>query len=275
MWLDRFNLKKSSADIQQTMFNRLYVSMRGEDWADWHTEATDESVLVLEGKAVCEVLLGDRIQKVELHEYKSGKSFYCRMPARKPHRVMVEGQVQIVRGTTRNPDIVRADDIPALPQVNGDRTMRMLRTGTEAFHVTEPVVTVGKAEISQLKNEIEWTPRTRIRLCAHKNANDLIHEMFVLYTNKTYIQPNKHIAKDETFHILEGEASFITYNDSGDVQDIVELGDYQSGKAFYFRVPEGMYHSVIMHSDYLVIHEATPGPYDRSATVWASWAKPQ
>lgn len=153
--------------------------------------------------------------------------------------------------------------------------IRMLRTSEEAFHTSDRLVAVSHAEIDVLKAELPATNRKRIRLCCHPNSHAWMHEMFVLYTKQTYIQPNKHLAKDETFLILEGEADFIFYTESGDVSKIIPLGTPESGKTFFVRVPQGVYHSVVMHSDYLVIHEATPGPYDREHTVWAPWAKSQ
>jgi cupin fold WbuC family metalloprotein len=123
-----------------------------------------------------------------------------------------------------------------------------------------------------LKSQVHQTRRKRTRLCAHPGIENTLHEMFVIYTSKTYVKPNKHLNKDESLHILEGEADFIFFDEQGDITKVIPLGDYHSGRQFYCRVPAFAYHSMIMRTDTLVIHEATPGPFVRSDTVWAPWA---
>jgi cupin fold WbuC family metalloprotein len=94
----------------------------------------------------------------------------------------------------------------------------------------------------------------------------------VVYTGMTYVRANLHMGKDESLHILEGEADFIFFDNHGNIIDVIELGDKHSGKNFFIRVPQGVFHTIIMKSDYLIIHEATPGPFDSSETLWASWS---
>ena len=106
----------------------------------------------------------------------------------------------------------------------------------------------------------------------HQTDDDLLHEMFVVYTGMTYVRANKHIGKDESLHILEGEADFVFFDDDGNIIEIVPLGSKSSNKNFFVRVPQGVFHTIIMKSDVLVIHEATPGPFNREETLWASWS---
>ena len=150
--------------------------------------------------------------------------------------------------------------------------LRMKRTGEEVFVADEPVASVGQKEMNLLKTTVHTTSRKRIRLCIHTDIENTLHEMFVVYMSMTYVKPNKHIGKDESLHILEGEADFIFFDDNGNITDIIPLGDRQSGRRFYIRVPATVYHTLIMKSETLVIHEVTPGPFRREDTVWAPWA---
>lgn len=233
----------------------------------------DQGFLVLDGHYFVETDAGSlHAAPYDVYEQNSGRlsPFYFRIPANAKYRMFGNG---IYQHAMPGPASERRECTP--DNCVDLKPIRMIRTSEEAFHISDPIVTVSRREINVLKAELPNTARKRIRLCCHANSLVRLHEMFVLYTKQTYIQPNKHLAKDETFLILEGEADFIFYSDSGDVTKIIPLGSPESGRAFFVRVPQGVYHSVVMHSDFLVIHEATPGPYDREHTVWAPWAKSQ
>lgn len=150
--------------------------------------------------------------------------------------------------------------------------MRMNCLSPEAYVVDASIVAVGPSEIAFLKDKVLKSPRKRTRLCAHTSTEDKLHEMFVVYTGSTYVRPNLHCGKDESLHILEGRADFVFFDEHGNVTEVVRLGDSASGLPFYCRVPAEIYHTVLMRSDRLVIHEATPGPFRREDTLWASWA---
>lgn len=149
--------------------------------------------------------------------------------------------------------------------------MHLIRVSEEAFFTTDKPAVVGPDEIAQLKALVNSTARKRIRICTHPNVSDRHHEMFIAYTRDTNMKPNKHLAKDETVTVLEGEGDLIFYNDTGDVLQIIPLGPYGSGRAFYARIPADTWHAIVASSDILVMHEATPGPYIREHTVWAGW----
>lgn len=223
-----------------------------------------ESCLVVSGAAIYQTTAGC----LKLSEYGS-EAFYARLSRDISHQLDINGIVQHTTAGPFNRDCEIVDKCEV--SFKERQLSRMVRVSEEAFFAVDDVVLVGKSHIDRLKAELPNTSRKRIRLCTHSNVNDSLHEMFVLYTKDTHIQPNKHLGKEETFHILEGEADFIFYNDTGDVTKIIPLGTKESGRSFFVRVPEGVYHTVAMTSDYLVIHEATPGPYVREHTVWAPW----
>lgn len=151
--------------------------------------------------------------------------------------------------------------------------MKLVRTSEEAFYAVgdgEPIH-ICNADIEALKAIVHGCARKRVRICTHSNVDDALHEMFVCYTKETQIAPHKHVGKDETFYVMEGEMDFILYNDSADVKKIIRMGSAQSGLPFCIRVPRDTYHKVVLHSEYCLLHEATPGPFLREDTVWANW----
>lgn len=253
----------------------------------------DESLHMLEGDG--DYLFfdaeGNVTQSVPLGTYDSGRQFYCRIPASADHALLIRSQAVAVHETTVGPfrkeDTVFAPWSPEDTDTAGIRRyleraarlerpdrplLKVRQESEEAYLADEPIVSVGPKEIAFLKKRVHQTKRKRTRLCAHQNLQSTLHEMFVVYTSATYVKPNKHLGKDESLHILEGEADFVFFDETGNIVEVIPLGDYHSGRQFYCRVPASVYHSMIMRTDTLVIHEATPGPFRRSDTVWAPWA---
>ncbi len=150
--------------------------------------------------------------------------------------------------------------------------IHLKRLAEEVYAADVPIVNVGNAEIDFLKNNVYQTQRKRVRICTHKDIEDKLHEMFVCYVKETYVRPNKHIKKDESLHIIQGIADFIFFDDKGIVTDVVPLGDYKSGRQFYCRIPESVYHTFVIKSDIILIHESIAGPFRREATLFAPWA---
>jgi cupin fold WbuC family metalloprotein len=253
----------------------------------------DESLHVLEGAG--DYVFFDETGKVTdtvpLGTYSSGHQFYCRIPESADHALFIRSPEIAIHETTVGPfkreDTVFAAWSPEESDTAGvarflkslerlprtDRPMLKLKQlGEEVYVADEPIVSVGKKEMGFLKQKVHTTQRKRVRLCAHKDIENTLHEMFVVYMSMTYVKPNKHLNKDESLHILEGEADFIFFDEHGKIIAIIPLGDYNSGRQFYIRVPAFVYHTIIMRSETLVIHEVTPGPFVRSDTVWAPWA---
>jgi len=286
----RLCLHKENDDRMHEMF----ITFTGDNYVRpsiHHNK--EESLHVLNGSAVYLFFdeSGNVIDSVPLGVYDSGRQFYCRIPSDQYHALVIDGSADIsVHETTEGPfnpadttfaawspeekdPAVRAyrASLQAVP-VKPRPRLKMERTGEEVFVADERIVSVGKGEIDFLKGVVDTTTRKRIRLCAHKDSNARLHEMFVIYMDKTYVRPNRHLRKDESLHILEGEADFFFFDDTGNITDVIQLGDRTTGRDFYNRVPAFAWHSMIMRSERIVIHEATPGPFYREDTEWAEWS---
>ena len=150
--------------------------------------------------------------------------------------------------------------------------MRIMETSGEVYVADEDVVRVSSAEVEFLKGKLAATARGRIRLCAHRESGDRLHEMVIVLSRETYIRPHQHSDKSESFHVIEGVADVVVFDDEGGVTDIIPLGDYRSGRPFYYRLSAPRFHTVLIHSDTLVIHETTNGPFRKGDSVLAPWA---
>jgi cupin fold WbuC family metalloprotein len=150
--------------------------------------------------------------------------------------------------------------------------MKFTEKSGEVFVANEPVVKVTAADIEFLKQRVAATARKRVRLCAHPDSGHFLHEMMIVLGLGTYIRPHKHNAKVESFHIVEGMVDVVLFDETGTIQEVVQLGTFASGKNFFYRLSQPLYHTLILRSELLVLHETTNGPFRRDDTVFAPWS---
>ncbi len=135
-----------------------------------------------------------------------------------------------------------------------------------------PVVMLTSGDIADLKARALRNPRRRIRLCAHKSVDDPVHEMLIVMAQGCYIRPHRHVGKGESFHVVEGTLDVVVFDDEGTVAKVLRLGDYASGHGFYYRNDAAVYHTVVIRSPVVVLHETTRGPFNPSDNEQAPWA---
>jgi cupin fold WbuC family metalloprotein len=142
----------------------------------------------------------------------------------------------------------------------------------EVFYADEDVIQVGKEDIEFLKQKALSNPRKRCRLCTHKDVNDKIHEMIIVHTKDTYVRPHKHLNKAEAFHIIEGSADVVVFDEQGKITQVIAMGDYSSGRKFYYKLSNPYYHTLLIGSDVIVFKETTNGPFRKEETIFAPWS---
>ena len=148
----------------------------------------------------------------------------------------------------------------------------MKQVSEEVYYANQNLVQVDYQKIKILKEKSIDTHRKRNRLCVHKDVDDLLHEMLIIHAKDAYVKPHKHLKKSESFHLIEGEVNVIIFEEDGQVKDVIQMGDYLSGKVFYYRISDSLYHTLVITSDILVFHETTRGPFDREDTIFAPWS---
>jgi cupin fold WbuC family metalloprotein len=146
------------------------------------------------------------------------------------------------------------------------------RLNDEVFLSSAPIVRIGREEVEFLKRQASLNDRKRARICAHRSNEDALHEMIIAIDHRSYIHPHRHLQKSESFHIVEGEVDVVLFDDAGNVVDLMQLGDASTGRAFFYRLADSLFHTLLIRSDVLVVHETTNGPFLREATVLAPFA---
>ena len=142
----------------------------------------------------------------------------------------------------------------------------------EVLYTASRITPVRRADIEALEAKAAGNARRRVRLCAHESPASALHEMLIIHERDAYARPHKHVGKGESLHIVKGRVDLVLFTERGEIDEAIGLGDYASGKTFYVRLDEPIFHTFVIRSDVLVFHETTQGPFDRSATAFAPWA---
>lgn len=142
----------------------------------------------------------------------------------------------------------------------------------EAYHVNSDLVTLSNLDVNGLKEKVYHCPNKRIRICTHQNTDDLLHEMIIVATKESYIRPHKHLENTISYHMIEGELDIVIFDDHGEIIEIIPMGDFKSGKNFYYRLSKTMFYAPVLKTDLAVFHETIRGPYKKENTVWAAWS---
>lgn len=149
--------------------------------------------------------------------------------------------------------------------------MKTRRLNDEVLFADEAVVSIGPREIALVKELAEASVRRRARLCLHRAESDPVHEMLIALRADGYVRPHKHLGRGESFHVVEGAADVVLFDDAGRVVERVRLTVDGDGARLY-RLNESRFHTVLVRTPVFVVHETTAGPFDRTDTVFASWA---
>ncbi|MBV8479482.1 MAG: WbuC family cupin fold metalloprotein [Actinobacteria bacterium] len=150
--------------------------------------------------------------------------------------------------------------------------MRLVTVNEEVLVASDPLSALGSEDIAELKERARANRRRRVRICAHSDTSDSLHEMMIVHMRGAYVRPHKHVGKSESVHVVEGEADALFFDEDGAVVDAIALGPYGSGRRFFYRLEEPVFHTLLINSEFFVMHEVTNGPFKREETTFASWA---
>lgn len=139
----------------------------------------------------------------------------------------------------------------------------------EVFQATDDIVQFDKRAIEFIKQQAMLNTRGRARICMHKSSTDNLHEMFIAIRSDSYIRPHRHHNKSEAFHLIEGRADIVILNEEGDIHEIIRLGKEY---CFYYRLSSSYYHTLIIHSPLLIIHEITNGPFNANESDFGKFS---
>lgn len=149
---------------------------------------------------------------------------------------------------------------------------RLQKVSDEVYIASDQIVRLGIAEVAFLREQALANERGRARICAHRTSDDPLHEMLIAIAASSYIHPHRHTGKSESFHVVEGAVDVVVFDEAGEIADVVELGDASTGKSFYYRLADSLFHTLLIHGDVLILHEVTNGPFRRDEATFADFA---
>ncbi len=152
---------------------------------------------------------------------------------------------------------------------------RLRAVSPEVIYSDGGFLAVDGATIALLKDRALAAPRRRCRLCFHADQDEKQQEMLIVMHRSSYVRPHRHIGKVETFTIVEGTCDAILFDPAGSVTETIAMSPAAEGGSFFYRMPEGIFHTLLFQSEWLVFLETTIGPFDRATSEAADWAPPE
>ncbi len=126
--------------------------------------------------------------------------------------------------------------------------------------------------IDSIKLRAQNNKSGKYRICIHSSDQDNVHEMLIVHKDKTYVRPHKHSKNGESLQFIHGTATAVFFNDDGSINNYFDVGDLDSGNIFYYSISKGLFHTLLIRSEFLIFKETTKGPFIREDTKFPLWA---
>ncbi|MBP5855636.1 WbuC family cupin fold metalloprotein [Marivibrio halodurans] len=149
------------------------------------------------------------------------------------------------------------------------------QVAAEVYYSVDSFATAGPEAVAMIKRIALESPRKRCRICFHPGPEATAQEMLIAMAGRSYVRPHRHFGKSETLTVLEGSATALLFGESGEVTRRVPMGPHGQGRTFFYRMPEGIFHTLDFESDIFVYLETTTGPFDPAKSEGAAWAPPE
>jgi len=155
--------------------------------------------------------------------------------------------------------------------IKEDRMVKKVKESV--IYNQQDIVKIKMDIVKGLKYLAKKSKNKRARFCLHKDNQDLLHEMLIVFLQNSYIRPHKHPNKSESFHIIEGKLKLFIFDDDGNVMDVFYMGEKKHNSYFIYRISPGYWHMPVPISKFVVLHEVTNGPFKgKGDSVYSEWA---
>lgn len=142
------------------------------------------------------------------------------------------------------------------------------------FYAEHSFAVAGQEAVELLKRVAPASPRKRCCICLYPDQQAAAQEMLIAMHSNSYVQPHRHFGKTETVTVLEGQATELLFEERGMVRERLPMGRYRTPRAFFYRMPEGIFHTLSFESEWLIYLETTTGPFDLAKFEAADGAAP-
>lgn len=153
--------------------------------------------------------------------------------------------------------------LPDTLELVQDRTAK-----SEAYYSRSAAPVITDEVVAALKARLARSGGTSVRICLHAGPESAFHEMVIVHKKGGAFKPHKHLAKDESYHMIEGVLGIEIYDEPGRLVQTVRLGGPGTGLPFWIRIRPGVWHATVPETDFAVFHEARPGPFKGGDSVF-------
>jgi cupin fold WbuC family metalloprotein len=132
---------------------------------------------------------------------------------------------------------------------------------------------INRELIGSVLEQARQSPRRRMNFNFHSSPEDNPQRFLNVMLKGSYFTPHRHREppKAESFVVLEGELALVQFEEDGAIRSAHRLGP--GAGAHGIDVEPGVWHSLVVLSDYAVVYEVKPGPYSAAADKeMAPWA---
>lgn len=140
---------------------------------------------------------------------------------------------------------------------------------TVYFHSQE-IIAIDVPKINELVKMAATAPLKRARHCLHRSQGDVVQEMVIAFWKGSYVRPHRHRQKSESFHLMEGRLVVLFFNDGGEL--IHQIKMEHPGGVLVFRNETALWHTVILLTEFAVVHEIATGPFVKEESEFAPWS---
>jgi cupin fold WbuC family metalloprotein len=152
---------------------------------------------------------------------------------------------------------------------------RLREISPEVLYSDGGFLAIDQDTVTLLKEKAKISPKRRCRLCFHASSDDLQQEMLIVMHRSSYVRPHRHLRRAETLAIIEGRCKTLLFDTNGHITNILSMSPAAEGCRFFYKMPPGIFHTLIFRSEWLVFLETTIGPFDPTSSEAAPWAPPE
>lgn len=142
----------------------------------------------------------------------------------------------------------------------------------EVFYSDGGFLAADSIVVEKLKAAAAASPRRRARLCFHESVEAHQQEMLIVMHRDSYVRPHRHHSKVETLTVIEGRCDALLFDETGALTKVLPMSPAAEGGAFFYRMPPGLFHTLVFGGEWLVFIETTIGPFDPDTSESARWA---
>lgn len=149
------------------------------------------------------------------------------------------------------------------------------RTGPNVHESCLPFGSLDAASMDIVARDAVLSAKRRARICCHQSLEDSPQEMIICLQPRTYIRPHRHLGRAESGLGLRGVADAVFFDLDGNIIDAWPMSTFESGKRFFYRIQEPVFHCLLVRDAPFVFHEVSTGPYSQQSTEFAPWTPPE